>query len=473
MCNSGCYCSRKEGESNRVILSNSDKMEEACGVFGVYAPGENLFRLTNFALYALQHRGQESAGIALSDGCDIHLKKGQGLVAEVFPHWEGFNDITAVGALGHVYYSARGKARPENSQPLLVRYRQGNLAVAYNGNLTNASELREKLEAEGSIFQTMTDSELIAHLVARSGRRDLESALQNVLPALRGAYSFIFLTEDRLIGLRDPYAVRPLSLGRWRGHLVLSSETCAFDTIGAEKIRDIQPGEMVVIGRDGLKSIQVMPSPRLALCVFEFIYFARPDSDIHDRNVYLVRKRLGRQLAREHPVQADLVTGVPDSSLTAASGFAEELGLPYEWGLIKNRYIGRTFLQPRQETRDIGVQLKLNPVKQVVQGKKVVVVDDSIVRGTTSKRLVNMFVRAGAKEVHLRIASPPIIGPCYYGIDTPDHSELIGARQNIEEIRREIGATTLQYLSHRGMFESVGIPPDKLCTACFSGKYPF
>lgn len=470
-----CYFYRdpkNRQEKDGLIISAPDKMKEACGVFGVYAPGEDLFRLTNFALYALQHRGQESAGIALSDGQNIYLKKGQGLVAEVFPHWEGFKDINAVGALGHVYYSTRGKARPENAQPLLVRYRQGNLAVAYNGNLINAPELREKLEAEGSIFQTMADSELIAHLVARSGQLDLESALQSVLPDLRGAYSFLFLTEDRLIGLRDPCAVRPLSLGRWRGHYVLASETCAFDTIGAEKVRDVQPGEMVVIDRDGLKSKQVMPSLRTALCIFEFIYFARPDSDIHDKNVYLIRKKLGRCLAREHPVQADLVTGVPDSSMTAASGFAEELGLPYEWGLIKNRYIGRTFLQPHQETRDIGVQLKLNPVKKVVQGKKVVVVDDSIVRGTTSKRLVNMFVRAGAKEVHLRIASPPIIASCYYGIDTPDHGELIGARQNIEEIRREIGATTLEYLSYRGMFNSVGLPPESLCTACFSGEYP-
>ncbi len=467
-----CHNSWGKRESNRINFSGPDKMEEACGIFGIYAPGQDLFRVTNFALYALQHRGQESAGIALSDGQNIHLKKGQGLVAEVFTRLQGLEGITAVGALGHVYYSTRGKARPENAQPLLVRYRQGNLAVAYNGNLINAPELREKLEKEGSIFQTMTDSELIAHLIARSGYSELESALQSILPDLRGAYSFLFLTEDRLIGLRDPYAVRPLSLGRWQGHFVLASETCAFDTIGAEKIRDIRPGEMVVISREGLRSIQVLSSPRTALCVFEFIYFARPDSDIHDKNVYLVRKKLGRQLAREHPVQADLVTGVPDSSLTAASGFAEELGLPYEMGLIKNRYIGRTFIQPSQEIRDLGVQLKLNPVQQVVQGKKVVVVDDSIVRGTTSKKLVNMFVQAGAKEVHLRIGSPPIICPCFYGIDTPDHSELIGAKREIEEVRQKIGATTLQYLSHQGMLDSVGLPPESLCMACFSGEYP-
>ncbi len=468
-----CYYSRKKREGSQVDISNSDKMKEACGVFGIFAPGEDLFRLTNYALYALQHRGQESAGIALSDGQNIFLKKGLGLVAEVFPSWQGFKDITAVGALGHVYYSVRENARPENVQPLLVRYWQGNLAIAYNGNLINAQELRDKLEAEGSIFQTMTDSELIAHLIARSGQRDLESALQNILPLLRGAYSLLFLTGDKLIGLRDPYAIRPLSLGRWQGRFVLASETCAFDTIGAEKIRDIGPGEMVVIDKDGLRSVQVMPSPRTAFCVFEFIYFARPDSDIHDKNVYLVRKKLGCQLAKEHPVEADLVTGVPDSSLAAASGYAEELGLPYEWGLIKNRYIGRTFLQPCQEIRDVGVHLKLNIVKKVVQGKKVVVVDDSIVRGTTSIKLVDMFKQAGAREVHLRIGSPPIIGPCYYGISTPDHKELIGAKRSIEEIRQEIGATTLQYLSHRGMLESVGLPQESLCMACFSGEYPF
>ena len=465
--------SRGKQGNNQKSIYGIDKMEEACGVFGVYAPGQDLFRVTNFALYALQHRGQESAGIALSDGQNIHLKKGQGLVAEVFPRLQGGpKGVDANGALGHVYYSARGKARPENAQPLLVRYRQGNLAVAYNGNVINAGELREKLEKEGSIFQTMTDSELLAHLIARSGHSKLESALQSVLPALHGAYSFLFLAEDRLIGLRDPYAMRPLSLGRWQGHYVLASETCAFDTIGAEIIRDVRPGEMVVISKEGLQSIQVLPSSRTALCVFEFIYFARPDSDIHGKNVHLVRKRLGRLLAREHPVQADLVTGVPDSSLAAATGFAEELGLPYEMGLIKNRYIGRTFIQPDQEIRDIGVQLKLNPIQQVVQGKKVVVVDDSIVRGTTSKKLVNMFVQAGAKEVHLRIGSPPIICPCCYGIDTPERSELIGAQRQVEEIRQKIGATSLQYLSRLGMLKAVGLPPDSLCMACFSGEYP-
>ena len=400
-----CHNSWGKRESNRINFSGPDKMEEACGIFGIYAPGQDLFRVTNFALYALQHRGQESAGIALSDGQNIHLKRAR-VGCRSFPRLQGLEGLLLSGLSG-MSIIPPGEGPPGKCAAVACALPAGNLAVAYNGNLINAPELREKLEKEGSIFQTMTDSELIAHLIARSGYSELESALQSILPDLRGAYSFLFLTEDRLIGLRDPYAVRPLSLGRWQGHFVLASETCAFDTIGAEKIRDIRPGEMVVISREGLRSIQVLSSPRTALCVFEFIYFARPDSDIHDKNVYLVRKKLGRQLAREHPVQADLVTGVPDSSLTAASGFAEELGLPYEMGLIKNRYIGRTFIQPSQEIRDLGVQLKLNPVQQVVQGKKVVVVDDSIVRGTTSKKLVNMFVQAGAKEVHLRIGSPP------------------------------------------------------------------
>jgi amidophosphoribosyltransferase len=447
-------------------------MEEACGVFGIYAPGQDLLRLTNYALYALQHRGQESAGIALSDGDNIHLKKGPGLVSEVFPHLRDLEDIPAVAAIGHVRYSTTGGTRPENAQPLLIRYRHGSLAVAHNGNLVNAAELRDRLEKEGSIFQTTTDSELITHLIARYGYNDLESSLKGVLPYLHGAYTFLFLTEDKLVGLRDPYGIRPLSLGRLNDHYVLASETCAFDTIGAEMIRDINPGEMVVITREGIKSTQILPSHRSALCIFEFIYFARPDSNINGENVHLVRKKLGRLLAREHPVAADIVTGVPDSSLTAASGFAEEIGLPYEMGLIKNRYIGRTFIQPRQEIRNIGVQLKLNPVKKVVEGKRVVVVDDSIVRGTTSKKLVNMFFKAGAKEVHMRISSSAIISPCYYGIDMQTHEELVGSKRKIEEIRQEIGATSLGYLSIQGMLDSVGLPPEDFCLACFSGEYP-
>jgi amidophosphoribosyltransferase len=454
----------------------TDKLKEACGVFGVYAPGEDLFQVTKYALYALQHRGQESAGIALSDGRQVYLKKGTGLVSEVFTHYKGpLKDIKPVTAMGHVRYSTASttrRASPENAQPLLVRSRQGCLAVAHNGNLINAEELRDRLEKEGSIFQTSTDSELIAHLVARYGYQDLESSLKGVLPYISGAYAFVFMTENQLFGVRDPYGIRPLSLGLWNGHYVLASETCAFDTIGAETIRDIEPGEMVAIDREGLRSIQILPSERNALCIFEFIYFARPDSNICGKNVHLVRKELGRQLAREHPVDSDIVTGVPDSSLAAASGFAEELGLSYEMGMIKNRYIGRTFIQPTQKVRDIGVQLKLNPVQKVVEGKRVVVVDDSIVRGTTSKKLVEMFFRAGAKEVHLRISSPVVISPCYYGINIPANKELIGHKKSVDDIRRDIGATSMGYLSQEGMFKAVGMAKEELCLACFSGNYP-
>ncbi len=449
-----------------------DRMEESCGVFGLYAPGQNLAQLAIFGLYALQHRGQESAGIAVSDGKDIFLEKGLGLVSEVFPDLEKLKFEQGLAAIGHVRYPTSDLGRVENAQPLLISYRYGNMAVVHNGNLVNAKELRERLEEEGSIFQTTTDSELVTHLIARFGYKNLESSLKGVLPYLHGAYAFVFLTEKSLVGVRDPLGIRPLSLGQLNGYYVFSSESCAFDTIGAEMIRDVNPGEMVIINDDGLQSVQLLPSNRTALCIFEFIYFARPDSNINARNVHLVRKELGRNLARENPVEADIVTGVPDSSLSAAAGFAEEAGLPYEMGLIKNRYIGRTFIQPRQEIRNLGVQLKLNPVQKVVEGKKVVVVDDSIVRGTTSRKLVSTFFRAGAKEVHLRISSPPVLSPCFYGIDTPTYDELIGSKRDIEEIRKEIGATSLGYLSREGMLSAVCLPQEDLCMACFTGEYP-
>lgn len=448
------------------------KMDECCGIFGIFAPGCDLSKVTTYALYALQHRGQESAGIALSDGRKVHLRKGSGLVSEQLAKFNELDNINGIAAIGHVRYSTTGDDRQENAQPLLLSYRHGSLAVAHNGNLVNGEELRERLEKEGSIFQTTTDSELIAHLVARYGYSDLESSLKGVLPYLHGAYSFLFLTEDKLICVRDPHGVRPLSLGKWQGYYVIASESCAFDTIGAEMIRDVQPGEMIIIDREGLRSVSVLPAHRQALCIFEFIYFARPDSDINGQNVHLVRKELGRRLAREQPADADVVAGVPDSSMAAASGFAEEIGLPYEVALIKNRYIGRTFIQPNQQERDIGVQLKLNPVRKVIEGKRVVVVDDSIVRGTTSKRLVDMFYRAGAREVHLRISSPPVICPCYYGINTPTYEELIGSHREIEEIRAQIGVATLGYLSHDGMLAAAGLPSSHFCMACFSGDYP-
>ena len=448
-----------------------DRPEEACGIFGIYDPGKELARTTCYALFALQHRGQESAGIAVADGEDIHLKKGVGLVSEVFPTLGRLEQIRGVSAIGHVRYATTGASRPENAQPLLIHCRQGELALAHNGNLVNANELRQRLELDGSIFQTTTDSELVAHLVARYGHGDLESSIKGVLPYLHGAYTFVFLTENKLIGVRDPHGIRPLSLGKLGEHYVLASETCAFDTIGASFIRDIEPGEMVVIDEEGMRSLQVLPSGRPALCVFEYIYFARPDSNINGQNVHLVRKKLGRRLAREYPAEADIVTGVPDSSIAAASGYAEELGLPYEVGLIKNRYIGRTFIQPTQALRDEGVKLKLNPVKMIVEGKRVAIIDDSIVRGTTSLRLVSMLFKAGAKEVHMRISSPPVVAPCYYGINTPTYEELIGVRCSCQEICREIGATSLNYLSREGMLETIGLPATSACDACFTGEY--
>ena len=454
-------------------MYESSKLKEACGVFGIYAPGnEDMFQITKYALYALQHRGQESAGIALSDGEQIYLKKGIGLVSEAFSDNKSIADVNAVAAIGHVNNTIEGMRSLENAQPLLVRSRHGYLAVAHNGNLINDSDLKYRLEMEGSVFQTSTDSELIAHLIARYGYNNLETSIKTALPYLQGAYALVLMTEKQLLGVRDPHGIRPLSLGLWSGHYVLASETSVFNTIGAETVRDINPGEMVIIDQDGLKSVQVLPVQRNALCIFEYIYFARPDSHMSDRNVHLVRKELGRQLARECPADADIVTGVPDSSMAAASGYAEEIGLSYEMGLIKNRYIGRTFIRPLQRNRDIGVQLKLNPVQKVVEGKRVIVRDDSIVRGTTSKKLVDMLFRAKAKEVHLRISSSPVISPCYYGINTPTYEELIGYKKDAEDIRREINATSLGFLSREGMLRAVGMTEDELCMACFTGNYP-
>lgn len=449
-----------------------DKFQEECGVFGIYAPESDVAQLSLFGLYALQHRGQESAGIAVSDGRKVKVEKGMGLVSEVFADREKIGRLQGQLAVAHVRYSTSGPSTLVNAQPLVFRYRNGYLAVVHNGNLVNGRQLRQRLEYDGSIFQTSTDSEVIAHLIARSGETDIEVAVKKAVPQLRGAYTFILMTEDRIIGLRDPQGIRPLSLGKTSRGYVLASETCAFDTIGAEFERDIEPGEMVVIDRDGVRSYRLFYSASQALCIFEFIYFARPDSNLHGRNVHLVRKRLGRRLAVEHPVEADVVTGVPDSSLSAASGVAEQLGLPYETGFVKNRYIGRTFIQPSQEIRALGVRLKLNPVRQIVNGKRVIMVDDSIVRGTTSTRIVEMLRNAGAKEVHVLISSPPVIASCFYGIDTSAPGELVAARLNVEGIARYIGADSLGYLSMEGMLESMDLPADGFCTACFSGKYP-
>ncbi len=452
------------------------KLKEACGVCGGYAEDQPLAFLTCFALYALQHRGQESAGIAAGpgNGRKMWLKRDLGLVSEVFPESADLKGIICKLAVGHVRYSyARDGRRLENAQPLKLRYRHGELVVAHNGNLLNAMDLREELENQGAIFQTDTDSELLAHLVARQGSSDLAEALAEVVPRLKGAFAFVVSDGRRVIGLRDGNGFRPLSLASLEGGgYFLASETCAFDTIGANFIRDVEPGEMVVLDEEGLHSRQVIEDTRTNLCVFEYIYFARPDSNLLGINVHLVRRELGRRLAREHPVEADIVSGVPDSSIAAASGFAEEAGLPYEMGLVKNRYIGRTFIKPTQKMREEGVDLKLNPVRKIVEGKRVVLVDDSVVRGTTSIRLIRIMRRAGAKEVHLRISSPPVIGSCYYGIDTPEPDDLIAHKNPPEEIARITGADSLGYLSMGEVLTAVGLPEENLCRACFTGDYP-
>jgi amidophosphoribosyltransferase len=457
--------------SDEISLTE-DKMKEECGVFGIYAPGSNVAQLTYYGLYALQHRGQESAGIAVSDGRTIRGEKGMGLVSEVFHDTSKFERLSGYIGLGHVRYSTSGSSLLVNAQPLLVRYRNGFLAIVHNGNLVNGRELRHSLEHEGSIFQATTDSEVIAHLIARSGEEEIEDALKVSLPKLSGAFAYVLMTPDKLVGVRDPHGIRPLSLGETSDGYVLASETCAFDTVGAEFVRDIEPGEMVIIDKKGPRFIRYAKSKKKSLCVFEFIYFARPDSNIEGKNVHMVRKRLGRKLAQENPVDADIVTGVPDSSLSAASGVAEQLGLPYEMGFIKNRYIGRTFIQPSQEIRTLGVRLKLNPVRQIVEGRRVVMVDDSIVRGTTSMRIIEMLRHAGAKEVHVLISSPPVTSSCFYGIDTSSTGELIAARMNTKEMARAIGADSLGFLSEEGMLDCVDLPHKDFCTACFSGRYP-
>lgn len=462
-------------------VPRADKPKEECGVFGVYGH-EEAARVCLYGLYALQHRGQESAGIAVSDGKSVKFHKGMGLVSEVFPAGVPSELSRGTAAVGHVRYSTTGSSRPMNSQPLVVRMRGGTLALAHNGNLVNALEIRSRLEREGSIFQTTLDTEVLAHLIARRWREGTVGALLESLNEVRGGYALALLTEDALIGARDPNGIRPLSLGQLGEAWVLASETCAFDTVGARFVRDIEPGEAVVVDDRGLRSYRFMPAGRPALCVFEYIYFARPDSELRQLNVHAVRKNLGRRLAREFPVEADLVTGVPDSSISAASGYAEEAGIPYEMGLIKNRYIGRTFIQPSQAARDLGVKLKLNPLRRVVEGRRVVLVDDSIVRGTTCRHIVALLKEAGAKEVHMRISSPPYRYPCHYGIDTSSRAELIAASRSPSEIEEIVGADSLRYLSLEALVGSInadrdgaaaGRPfPGGLCLSCFDGDYP-
>lgn len=454
-------------------MPGAESLREACGVFGIYAPGEDVARLTFFGLYALQHRGQESAGIATGDGARVHVYRDMGLVSQVFTE-ESLAGLPGHIAVGHTRYSTTGSSRIENAQPILVRADIGELAVAHNGNLVNIPELTAELDRRGQERRAATtDSELIALLAMSSAGATWPDRIRAVVPLLQGAFSLVMCSATQLIGLRDPLGVRPLVLGRLGRGWVIASESCALDTIGAEMVRDFEPGELVVVDADGLHTERVADGPRRALCVFEYIYFARPDSVIERREVYRARERMGRALAREHPVDADAVIAVPDASVPAAIGYARESGIPFHEGLIKNRYIGRTFIQPDQRLRERGVQLKFNPLRQELDGKRLVVVDDSIVRGTTTPRVIQMLRRAGAREVHLRISAPPMRHPCYLGVDTATREELIAARiADVDAIGRTLGADSLGYLSLEGLRWAVGLPAETLCDACFTGDYP-
>lgn len=450
-----------------------DKLKEACGVLGIYNNDVDaeIGKKVYYGLFALQHRGQESAGIATTSGKSIDYHKEMGLVSEVFDD-ETLNRLTGNIAIGHVRYATSDSNTLANAQPLVVKYKNGSLAVAHNGNLVNSYELRGKLEDDGAVFQTTVDSEVIAFLMARENQGDILQAAKSCMKELEGSFAVVMMTEDSLIGMRDPKGIRPLCLGKMGDSFLIASESCAFDTIGATFLRDIEPGEIVVIDKDGLKSTKIDNNKKSSLCIFEFVYFARPDSTIDGKNVYLARWKAGKELAKEHPVDADLVIGVPDSGNVSAMGYSESSGIPCAIGLIKNKYVGRTFIQPDQESRMLGVRLKLNVMKEVIQGKRIIVVDDSIVRGTTSSQIVKMLRDAGAKKVHMRISSPPIMHSCYFGIDTSTRKELIGAQQKIDEIREYIGADSLGYLSVEGLIKSTGFTKEKFCLGCFSGQYP-
>ena len=444
-----------------------------CGIFGILGHPKAA-ELTFFGLHALQHRGQESAGISVSDGESIQTRRGQGLVSEVFSNDE-YLEMKGNQAIGHVRYTTAGDSGLLNAQPLVFRYSGGQVAVAHNGNLVNAKRLREQLERQGSIFQTNSDTEVIPHLIARSGP-PIDQAFQDSLRVIEGAYALLLMTEKQMIAAQDPRGFRPLSLGQFENAWVVSSESCAFDTIGADFVREIKPGELLVFDEQGLNMRSFTGVQPRKICSFEYIYFARPDSEVDGISVHNVRKELGRELCREAPADADLVVGVPDSGLASAIGYAEESGLPYEFGMMKNRYVGRTFIQPNQELRRRGVKMKLSVVRKAVEGKRVVLVDDSIVRGITSGRIVSMLKENGAREVHMRVTSPPITHSCLYGIDTARRMELIASEKSVEQIKKEIGADSLQFISEKGMIQATGredLSADQgHCLSCFNGNYP-
>ncbi|HOW27175.1 MAG TPA: amidophosphoribosyltransferase [Elusimicrobiota bacterium] len=447
-----------------------DRMREECGVFGIYNHAD-VSRLTYLGLHQLQHRGQESAGIVTSDTKRFYSHLGMGLVSDVF-NQSVLDRLRGRHSIGHVRYGTAGMSLLVNAQPIVVATAWGPLALAHNGNLTNAQILRQRLEKEGSIFQTSADSETILHLIAKSDAKTFVAAMKDAFSQVEGAYSIGILTPKALYAVRDPWGVRPLHIGRLNGSFVLASETCAFEIIGGRLVREVNPGEIVCLDDQGIRSVEKLPSSGRAQCIFEFIYFSRPDSQIFGKSVYQVRRELGRQLAREAPVRADIVVAVPDSANCAAVGYSEQSGIPFEIGLIRSHYVGRTFIEPKQAIRDFGARMKYSVVPEAIRGKRVILVDDSIVRGTTSRKLIRMLRQAGAREIHIKISSPPIVGPCFYGIDTPRDKELIAFRLKTDRIKEYLRADSLTYLSLGGMLKATGLPPRDFCTACFTNMYP-
>jgi amidophosphoribosyltransferase len=456
--------------TNPKLAFADDRFHDECGVCGVFGH-EEASKLVYLGLYALQHRGQESAGIVSSDGSELYLHRAMGEVEEIFQP-AVLAGLPGNSAIGHTRYSTAGDKALLNAQPILIDCNKGKVAVGHNGNLTNASEWRRKLEHRGSIFQSNSDTEVIVHLLARSPARNLSGALGDALNQVEGAYSLLVLTPDEMYAVRDPRGFRPLNLGRLGDAWLVASETCAFDLLNAQYVREVEPGEMVRISRTGVESIRFAPEKPRQQCIFEHVYFSRPDSIIFGRSVNESREALGRQLAREHPVQADIVVPVPDSGVPAAVGFSLESCIPFRMGLIRNHYIGRTFIEPSQAIRNFGVKLKLNPIRGLIEGQRVVLVDDSIVRGTTSRKIVRMVREAGAKEVHVRVSCPPTISPCYYGVDTPTREELIASSNNPEEIRQFLGADSLGYVSLPGLKQAVNDTRGDYCTSCYTGVYP-
>jgi amidophosphoribosyltransferase len=441
-----------------------------CGIFGIANQAE-ASRLTYLGLYALQHRGQESTGIASSDDDHVYLHKSMGHVADVYDE-HTLAKLKGVNAIGHTRYSTAGDSSKNNAQPLMVTMRYGPVALCHNGNLINAVGLRRDLEAQGALFQSTSDSEVILHLLARSQESDIVEALKETVSQIQGAFSILLITKDAIIGARDANGFRPLCIGRLNGSYVLASESCAFDLIDSTYEREVEPGEIVMIRGNNLRSVHALPSTKTSKCIFEHVYFSRPDSIVFGRTVQASRDQMGRLLAKESPVEADLVVPVPDSGVAAAIGYAAESGIPFAFGLIRNHYVGRTFIEPRKAIRHFGVKVKLNPVKDLLKGKRVILIDDSLVRGTTSRKIVKMVRAAGATEVHMRITCPPTTWPCYYGVDTPTRKELIASTHSLDEITKRIEADSLAYLSLQGLLQAVKAKPNEFCSACYTGKYP-